>query len=361
MAYLSKKIQAIKPYTAGDQPQGPCIKLNTNENPFPPSPRVQKAIKEQIPLLNLYPQIGAETLVAAIAQREGLPEGWVFAGNGSDEVLALCFPAFGDEDTPLRMPALTYSFYPVYATLFSLPYVRVPLRGLDIDVDSLLAGGNVILANPNAPTGRALSLDTLARMGRCLRDRGEVLIVDEAYIAFGGQSARPLLEELDNLLITRTLSKDHSLAGLRVGYALGHPQLIDGLRRAKDSFNSYPVDRLAIAAATAALQDEPYFAACRDAIVETREFFHEGMVALGFEPNPSCANFVFMRHPQVPGKRIYEALKARRVFVRRFDQPGIEDYLRISIGSRQDMETLLRLLKDCLPALRGQGKETVDP
>lgn len=206
------------------------------------------------------------------------------------------------------MPALTYSFYPVYATLFSLPYVRVPLRGLDIDVDGLLAGGNLILANPNAPTAAPCPMYP-ARMAVACGIAGEVFIVDEAYIAFGGQSARPLLEELDNLLITRTLSKDHSLAGLRVGYALGHPQLIDGLRRAKDSFNSYPVDRLAIAAATAALQDEPYFAACRDAIVETREFFHEGMVALGFEPNPSCANFVFMRHPQVPGKRIYEALK----------------------------------------------------
>ncbi len=358
MAYLSRRIQGVQPYKAGDQPEGECVKLNTNENPFPPSPAVRAALNTQVDRLNLYPQIESEDLLSVIARREGLQESQVFAGNGSDEVLALCFPAFVDEDRPIRMPTLTYSFYPVFASLFTLPCTRVAMKGLDIDVDALLDGdGPVILANPNAPTGRALPLSVLRQMAERQQKKGDLLIVDEAYIAFGGESARPLLDEFDNVLITRTLSKDHSLAGLRVGYALGSPALIDGLRRAKNSFNSYPLDRLACAAAVASLEDEGYFAACRDEIVRTREFFHQRMVALGFEPNPSCANFVFMRCPGVPGKAVFEALKARRIFVRRFDQPGIEDYLRITIGSRAQMEALLAALHEILPALRGQGKE----
>lgn len=353
MAYLSKKILSITPYTAGDQPKSASfIKLNTNENPFPPSPAVTQAILDEIPRLNLYPQISAETLLQTIAEREQLPADWVFAGNGSDEVLALCFPAFVDEQQPLYMPELTYSFYPVFSDLFSTPYVRVPMKGLDIDVDALLDGSHhVILANPNAPTGRLLPLETIEEMARALKSRGNLLIVDEAYAAFARQSARPLLEKYDNLLLTRTLSKDHSLAGLRVGYALGQPQLIGALRCAKDSFNSYPLDRLAIAAASAALKDEEYFASCVEKIIETREFFHCEAVKLGFEPNPSHTNFVFLRHARVPGKRIYEALKKRDVFVRRFDAPGIEDYLRISIGTREQMETLLSHLKELLPIL----------
>lgn len=348
--YLSKKIAAIEPYIPGEQPKGgSMIKLNTNESPFPPSPAVREAILAQVDSLNLYPEISAETFLAALAQKEGLRADQLFAGNGSDEVLALCFPSFFGEERPLRIPALTYSFYPSFAQLFSIPYTLVPMKSqMDIDIGGLCEGGGVILANPNAPTSKALSLGDIATLAKALQQNGDVLIVDEAYIAYGGQSARPLIDQYDNLLVTRTLSKDYSLAGLRVGYAMGHPQLISGLNRAKDSFNSYPLDRLAIAGAAAAIKDGAYMQANVNTIIQTRDWFDGEMRARGFEGPSSSTNFVFLRHKEKPGQAIFEALKQKNILVRRFAKPGIEDYLRITIGTRAQMQALLCALEGIL-------------
>lgn len=343
--YLSRKIQGIEPYQAGEQPRkGTMVKLNTNENPFPPSPAVAEAIAKELSCLNLYPEIQGETLAAAIAKREGLSPEMVFVGNGSDEVLSLCFPAFFDPDAPILIPEITYSFYPVYAELFSIPCKKVPMSGedkLDIDVDALLQpSGGVIFANPNAPTGRKLTIADIRRVAQATKAQGRVFVLDEAYFAFGAGSAKELLHEFDNLLITRTMSKDHSLAGLRVGYALGHPALIDGLRRAKDSFNSYPLDRLAIVGATAALNDEAYFKKTIREVMRVRDAFTKDLQALGFAVTPSYTNFVFARHPLVKGETLFTLLRARGFLVRRFAKPGIEDFLRITIGTSEQMTAL---------------------
>ncbi|MGI5884608.1 MAG: pyridoxal phosphate-dependent aminotransferase [Candidatus Spyradocola sp.] len=348
--YLSRLARGIEPYVPGEQPATDrLIKLNTNENPYPPSPRVEEALRGRLARLRLYPEIDARTLRECIARREGLSPEEVFAGNGSDEVLSFCFPAFFDPEEPVRFPAVTYSFYRVYAKLFGIPYEEVPmLPGFAVDERELVAGkGGAILPNPNAPTSLELPLGAIERMARAQRDKGRVLVVDEAYVAFGDQpSAATLVHEYDNLLVTRTLSKDHALAGLRVGYALGQRGLIEGLLRIKDSFNSYPVDSLAIAAATAALEDEDYFRMRRDQVVETREFFRDGLLARGFEVLPSRSNFVFARPVFCSGRDLFAALRARGVLVRRWDAPTIEDYLRISIGTREEMEKVLGIIDE---------------
>ncbi|MDR2514348.1 MAG: aminotransferase class I/II-fold pyridoxal phosphate-dependent enzyme [Christensenellaceae bacterium] len=350
--FLSEKIRAIEPYVPGEQPPpGSMIKLNTNENPYPPSRAVEGAILGEIENLRLYPEINAERFLLAVAKIEGLKPENVFAGNGSDEVLSLCFPAFFGEGRPVRFPALSYSFYPSFAQLFSVPYGTAPMKGddgLEIDPEALLAGGGVVLANPNAPSGRALPLTAVRRLAAALLARGEVLVVDEAYTAFGGESARPLIEEFPNLLVVRTLSKDHSLAGLRVGYALGEKGLIDGLRRVKDSFNSYPLDRLAIAAATAAIEDGAYTKACIEKIVATRDWFYGEALKRGFTGQNSKTNFLFLRHGEREGAWLYDELKKRRILVRRFARPGIEEYLRISVGTREEMAAMLRALDEIL-------------
>ncbi|MDR3085940.1 MAG: histidinol-phosphate transaminase [Christensenellaceae bacterium] len=350
--FLSKKIRTIEPYVPGEQPRpGSMIKLNTNENPYPPSKAVKGAILAELENLRLYPEINAERFIQSVAEIEGLRPENVFAGNGSDEVLSFCFPAFFDEKRHVRFPALSYSFYPSFAQFFSIPYSTAPMKGedgLDIDVEALLSGGGVVLANPNAPSGRALPLATVRSMAETLLARGEVLVVDEAYYAFGGESARPLIEEFPNLLVVRTLSKDHSLAGLRVGYALGDAGLIEGLRRAKDSFNSYPLDCLAIAAAKAAIEDLEYAKACAERIVATRDWFYAEAMKRGFIGQNSKTNFLFLRHGKKQGAWLFEELKKRRILVRRFGRPEIEDYLRISIGTREQMEELLRALDEIL-------------
>ena len=348
--YLSRLARGIEPYVPGEQPKVPgLIKLNTNENPYPPSPRVEEALRGKAPQLRLYPQSDARTLREAIARREGLAPEQVFCGNGSDEVLALCFPAFFEPDEPVRFPALTYSFYRVYARLFGIPFEEVPmLPGFAVDEGGLVAGrGGAMLPNPNAPTGLQLPLSAIENMAAAQREKGRVLIVDEAYVAFGGEpSAATLLGKYDNLLVTRTLSKDHALAGLRVGYALGAPGLLEGLVRVKDSFNSYPLDSLAIAAASAAIADEAYFQKTRDQVVETREFFRDGLLRRGFAVLPSSANFVFARPGFCGGKALFDALRARGILVRRWDAKEIAEYLRISIGTREEMETVLSVIDE---------------
>ncbi len=354
--FLSHKARRIVPYVPGEQPKAErLIKLNTNENPYPPSPRVREAMAAQVDKLRLYPEIDGETLRAAIARREGVQMDQVFVGNGSDEVLSLCFPAFFDPDCPVRFPEITYTFYKVYAELFDIPFVTTPMQeGLRVDVEGLLSGGGpVILANPNAPTSLALPLEEIERMAARQLDKGKVLVVDEAYIAFGDQpSAVTLIQRYPNLLVTRTMSKDHSLAGLRVGYAIAQRPLIEGLIRVKDSFNSYPLDRLAIAGATAAIEDEAYFALRLQQVKQTRDWFYEALIQRGFVSPRSSANFVFAKHATVPGKLIFDQLRARAILVRRFDKPQIEDYLRITIGTQEQMEEVLRALDEILAQAR---------
>lgn len=351
-SFLSRKAQAIKPYVPGEQPKNTnIIKLNTNENPYPPSPKVLEAIASQVEKLRLYPEIDGETLRKAIAARENVSPDEVFVGNGSDEVLAFCFPAFFDPDEAVCMPEITYTFYEVYSILFGNAYRKIPMIDtLDVDVDGLLSGnGGVILANPNAPTSKALPLETIERMAKAQMEKGKVLVVDEAYAAFTDQpSAATLIGKYPNLLVTRTLSKDHSMAGLRVGYALGQASLLSGLIRVKDSFNSYPLDRLAIVGASAAMEDEAYFTACMSRIKETRAYFTEGLRARGFILPDSHTNFVFCRHESVSGRFIFDELRKKNIIVRRFDKPAISEYLRITIGTMEQMKAVLSALDEIL-------------
>jgi len=343
--YWSDKAASLTPYTAGEQPKEKLIKLNTNENAFPPSPRVGEAISARIPALRLYPNPNSDGLCAAIARREGLRPGQVFCANGSDEALALCFLAFYNQDGCVKTPDVTYSFYPVWADLFSLRLEAVPLRGdYTVDIPAMESSGGVVLPNPNAPTGIALSLSEIETI---VRHTKGVCLVDEAYIAFGGQSAVSLLDKYDNLAIVRTLSKSHSLAGLRVGYVLASENLIDALRTVKDSFNSYPVDTLAQAGAIAALEDESYYAQTTKTIVKTREYTAAALQEMGLRVLPSSANFLFV-HCGPRAEQLFEQLYLKGVLVRYFRGPRTGEFLRVTIGLREDMDCFLEAMRALL-------------
>lgn len=350
--FLSRKAQSIEPYVAGEQPMTQdLIKLNTNENPYPPSPRVAEAVASQVGFLRLYPEIDCETLRKIIAAREGLSPNQVFLGNGSDEVLSLSFPAFFNPDEPVRFPSVTYSFYKVYAELFGIPYQAVPMKpGFAVDVDALTEGsGGVILANPNAPTTIQLPLDAIEKLAQRQLEKGKVLLVDEAYVSFGDQpSAATLVNQYPNLVVTRTMSKDHSLAGLRVGYALAQHPLIEGLCNVKDSFNSYPVDRLAIAGAAASLRDEEYFQTHLEMVKKTRQTFTEELRARGFETPDSSANFVFTKPCGIEGKKLFDELRKRNILVRRWNDPQISEWLRITIGTDEQMAKVIRAIDEII-------------
>lgn len=348
MNYLSKKAQAIIPYQPGEQPQNKqFIKINTNENPYPPSPRVQERIRQCTETdFRLYPDPDSQQLKAAIAEREGLKPTQVFCSNGSDEVLAFCYPAFFNPHRPILFPDITYSFYPVYADLFSIDYRTVPLD------DNLMIrpqvyfmdNGGIILANPNAPTGIFLPLEKLESIIKYNLGRA-VVIVDEAYIEFGGQTAAPLIDVYNNLLIIRTFSKSHSLAGLRVGYALGNADLIAGLQRIKNAFNNYPVDNLARAGAVAAVEDEPYTKEILAKTIRTRERITTKLRDLGFIIPDSRANFIFMTHPQIQAPDLFDYLRAHGILVRHFDKPRIYNFLRVSMGTDAQMDVMLKLIE----------------
>lgn len=346
--YRNRRARAITPYTAGEQPKdGQYIKLNTNENPYPPSPRVLEAITKAVEKLPLYPPTDGGSLREAIGEVHGLPVDHIFVGNSSDEVLALSFLTFFDEERLVCSPEIGYSFYPVYASLYDIPYRTAPLdEKHNIDLDALTGQGSVVLANPNAPTSCALPLARIEAMAKKLQQRGDLLLVDEAYIAFGSESALPLIHQYENLLIVRTFSKSHALAGARIGYAMGQPHLISALMTIKDSFNSYPLDHLAIAAGTAAMLDQDYLAKTTAAIIKTRERFSQGLRDRGFVLNDSASNFVFARHPKHSGKALFEALKTKMILVRRFDKEPIGEYLRISIGTDGDMDRVLAALDE---------------
>lgn len=348
----SKHCQGLTPYVAGEQPRGRTfIKLNTNENPYPPSPKVIEAIRREAgESLRLYPDPTCASLREAIGETFGVQPDQVFVGNGSDEVLALAFRAFFDENRPIRFPEISYSFYPVFCDFYGLCYETVPLNpDFSIPLAPFLEKcGGVVLADPNAPTSKTMDFDDLTAVIKADPDR--VVIVDEAYVDFGARSAVELMDRCPNLLVVRTFSKSGALAGLRVGYALGSAHLIEGLNRVKDSFNSYPVDRLAQAGAEAAIRDGDYYREITDRIIATRARTAGRLEELGFTVCESRANFLFARFPGIPGKTLLDGLRERGILVRWWGKPGISDYLRISVGTDGDMEALCRALEELTKA-----------
>ncbi|MBU6502286.1 MAG: histidinol-phosphate transaminase [Burkholderiales bacterium] len=355
-SFWSPAIRSLVPYVPGEQPKIPgLVKLNTNENPYPPSPQVVQAITAAARQgLQLYPDPQATALREMLAAHHGIAAGQVFAGNGSDEVLAHAFFAFFRHGRPLLMPDVTYSFYQVYCGLYGIAFEAVPLdeqmqiRVADYARADPLAVGGVVIANPNAPTGCALPLAAIEQLLQS--QPGRVVLVDEAYVDFGADSAIGLIDRYPNLLVVQTLSKARSLAGLRVGFAAGQRHLIAALERVKDSFNSYPLDRLALAGAVAAYQDHAYFEQTRFAVMRSREGLTLALEDLGFEVLPSSANFILVRHPRRDAVLLAQALRERGILVRHFGSPRVAQYLRISVGTPPQCEALVQALGTILVA-----------
>lgn len=346
--YWNELTRQLAPYVPGEQPQDQVyIKLNTNENPYPPSPRALQAIRDSAEAsLRLYPDPESQVLRDRIARLYGLTKEEVFVGNGSDEVLALAFKTFFTKEKPVLFADITYSFYRVYIQFHELQAERIPLMDnfqLDVSAYCTRANGGIVIANPNAPTGIEVPLEDIEKIAASNQDH--VVLVDEAYIDFGGDSAVQLVRKYPNILVVQTLSKSRSLAGLRLGFAIGHPELIAGLNRVKNSFNSYPIDRLASAGALAAIEDEDYFRDTLQRIIHTREWTSSELAKLDFEVLPSKANFVFARHSKQRGADLQRKLKENGILVRHFAEPRIEDYIRITIGTDDEMRTMLEKLK----------------
>jgi histidinol-phosphate aminotransferase len=345
--YWSSRLKNVEPYVPGEQPKdGAFIKLNTNENPYPPSPKALEAIRAAAcDTLRLYPKPEYDGLREAAAEAFGLEPEQIYAGNGSDEVLATAFLAFFAPGSRIVFPDISYSFYPVYADLFGIEYDTVPLRGdFTVDVEGMTEkSGGVVVANPNAPTGIALGLSDIEYiLGKC-PDR--VVIVDEAYVDFGCESAVPLINRYPNLLVVQTMSKSRSFAGLRVGFAFGQKSLIDAMSAVKNSFNSYTLDRLAQAGAEASVRDREYFDMTRERIIATRARTSAELGKLGFTVLPSSANFIFASHRTVPAERIFTELRAMGILVRYFKKPRIDNFLRITIGTDDEMDALCAALR----------------
>lgn len=337
----------LEPYVPGEQPQDrQYIKLNTNENPYPPSPMVTAAIEAANDhRLKLYPDPLCKTLNDAIADYYGLSPAQIFTGNGSDEVLAFIWQAFLGPGTTVAYPDITYSFYPVYSQMFMTKERLVPLTESFAMEPTAYKGHpeGIVIANPNAPTGMLLELEAIESLLKAKADT--LVVVDEAYIDFGGQSALPLIEKYDNLLVVQTMSKSRALAGMRIGFAMGHPALIEGLNRVKNSINSYTMDRLALVAGAAAMADKAYFDQTCKRIMATREWTAKELTRLGFKVLPSKANFLFASPPDGDSQGLFERLKAKGILVRYFNKPRIADYLRISIGTDEEMATLIQVLE----------------
>jgi histidinol-phosphate aminotransferase len=348
--FWSESIRGIQPYVPGEQPAiAGLIKLNTNENPFPPSPAALEAIRQAANEdLRLYPDPDSRQLKEAFARVNGLTPDCVFAGNSSDEVLAHAFLGLLKHSKPILFPDITYSFYPVYCRLYGIEYKTVPLDdAFRVRVaDYARPNGGIVLPNPNAPTGRALALDEIRALLASSPD--SVVLIDEAYVDFGAQSAVTLIAEYPNLLVTQTLSKSRSLAGLRVGFAAGQPGLVQALESVKGSFNSYPLDRLALAGGTAALLDQAHFETTRRQVIENREWLTAELARLDFDVLPSHANFVFARHPARSGGELLRALRERNILVRHFSAPRVDQFLRISVGTRSQCEQLIAALQAIL-------------
>ena len=345
-------MQGLTPYVPGEQPKlQNLVKLNTNENPYGPSPAALAALREAVgDSLRLYPDPNADALKDTLAAYHGVARNEIFVGNGSDEVLAFVFQALLQHEAPVLFADITYSFYPVYCGLYGIDFVKVPLtEAMEIrPQDYRQPCGGIIFPNPNAPTGIGMPAATVEQF--LVEHPDAVVVVDEAYVDFGGESVIPLVKRYPNLLVVQTLSKSRSLAGLRVGFAVGHADLIEALDRVKNSFNSYPLDRLALAGASAAYQDEAYFQQTRGAIMASRETLVAQLRALGFEVLPSQANFVFARHPQQDALALAQGLRERSVIVRHFKQARIDQYLRITVGTDQECAALVAALRDILGA-----------
>jgi len=349
--FWSEVVHELTPYVPGEQPKiTNLIKLNTNENPYGPSPKVLEALRaEAADTLRLYPDPNSDQLKAAIAEFHGISPAQVFVGNGSDEVLAHTFQALLKHEKPLLFPDVTYSFYPVYCGLYGIDFKTIPLtEDFEIRVDDYLQpNGGIIFPNPNAPTGRLLSIAEIERL--LIANTESPVVIDEAYVDFGGESAVKLINQYPQLLVTHTLSKARSLAGLRVGYAVGHVDLIDALNRVKDSFNSYPIDRFASAGAIAAMQDRAYFEETCHRVMRSREQLVASLEALQFEVLPSGANFIFARHKHRDGAELTAALRDRGIIIRHFKKPlKISQFLRITIGTDSECQALVKALDEIL-------------
>ncbi|MCP4430150.1 MAG: histidinol-phosphate transaminase [Gammaproteobacteria bacterium] len=347
--YWSDTVCRLDPYIPGEQPQNrQYIKLNTNENPYPPSPAVAQVIQNfDIGTLRLYPDPESKALKQALADHHQISSEQVFIGNGSDEVLAHAFQSFFKQSKPLLFPDISYSFYPAYCALYDIEYTKIELdSNFCIDLNAFNRNnGGIILPNPNAPTGIALALTEIKTL---LENTRSVVVVDEAYVDFGADSADCLIDSYDNLLVVQTFSKSRSLAGLRLGYALGNANLIEALNRVKNSFNSYPVDHLASAAAIASIEDQAYFQQCNRQVIESREDLSTKLRTLGFLVYPSSSNFVFVKHSKKAAVDIYEALKQAGILVRYFKSPRINNCLRISVGTDNECNALVNALNSIL-------------
>ena len=350
--FWSDVVKGLKPYVPGEQPKlANLVKLNTNENPYGPSPRALDAIRAATgESLKLYPDPNAEQLKLAISKYHGVAASNVFVGNGSDEVLAHIFLGLLKQARAILFPDVSYSFYPVYCGLYQVGFETIPLAE-DFSIrlaDYAKPNGGIIFPNPNAPTGCLVPLTDIE--GLLQANTGSVVVIDEAYVDFGGESAIPLTAKYPNMLVVQTLSKSRSLAGLRVGFAVGHADLIEALERVKNSFNSYPLDRLAIAGAVAAFEDREYFEQTCNAVIATRKRLVGELQALGFEVLPSKANFIFARHPQHDAEKSALALRQRSIIVRHFRLPRIEQFLRITVGTDEQCAVLVAALKEVFAA-----------
>lgn len=348
--FWSEITKNTEPYVCGEQPKDKkYVKLNTNENPYPPSPKVLEAIKKNANEdLRLYPEPNCDELRETIAKYYNINKNEVFIGNGSDEVLAFSFLAFFNPGNPIIFPDITYSFYPVYAKLFNIDYNLV---ALDEEFSILAEGflkknGGVLIPNPNAPTGKALQVEEIKKIIEFNSE--SVVIIDEAYVDFGGTSVVNLIKEYPNLLVIQTFSKSRNLAGMRLGFAMGQEDLIQGLNRIKNSINSYTIDRVANIAAIEAVKDEDYFKLCTAKIINTREDAISKLQKLDFKVIPSQANFIFVSHKTVPAKKLFSELKEKGVLVRYFDKSRINNYLRITIGTDSEMDTLIEKIKEII-------------
>lgn len=350
MSNWENNVRKVVPYTPGEQPDTPdMIKLNTNENPYPPSPKVLQAIRAfDADRLRLYPDPKAGVLVRALAERYQVKPSQVFVGVGSDDVLAMSFLTFFNSKKPILFPDITYSFYDVWADVFRIPYEKQPLdeKLCICKEDYYKENGGVIFPNPNAPTGVLMELAEVEDIIRHNRD--VICIVDEAYIDFGGTSALPLIETYDNLLVVQTFSKSRSMAGARIGYAFGNERLIKYLNDVKYSFNSYTMDQLTLMTGAASLADEKYFQETLDKIIATRERVKQELSALGFTMPDAKSNFLFISHPRVPARELFAALRKQNIYVRYFDQPRIDNMLRVTIGTDEEMNRLIKFLKEYL-------------
>lgn len=349
----------IEPYVAGEQPnKTDFIKLNANENPYPPSPEVLRAVREfDGSSLKKYPSANAVPLVRAIAEREGLDPMCVFAGNGTDDVLSLCFRAFFNSGKPIIFPDITYSFNTVWCDILGIPYELIPVdENFNIDPeDYARENGGVVIANPNAPTSIGRDLDFIRAI--LDKNRDVVVIVDEAYVDFGGVTSVPLLKEYDNLVVIRTFSKSRSMAGMRLGWAMGSPDAIAAIYATKDSMNSYPVDSIAQAAGVASIKDEEYFQATLKRVIATRDRLTGALRRLDFKLPDSSTNFVFATHPDISAQEIFDYLKTKDIYVRWFNKPKIDNYLRITIGTDEETDKLIDELKELIYEIRWLKRE----